>query len=70
MNRYLLRIFRPSPSLALPVRSFGIGQRFTMASTSTVSSAANGKHNTWKGAGAAEFDLRSELLHYVDGDGF
>ncbi|RJE18615.1 Threonine aldolase [Aspergillus sclerotialis] len=33
-----------------------------MASTSTVSSTANGKHNTWKGAGAAEFDLRSDTM--------
>ena len=62
MRRSLFRIFRPVPSLVLPVRSIGIGQKYTMSSTSISSNTANGKPNTWKGAGDAEFDLRSKLF--------
>ncbi|EAW14222.1 threonine aldolase GLY1 [Aspergillus clavatus NRRL 1] len=33
-----------------------------MSSTSMVSNGASGKPNTWQGAGAAEFDLRSDTM--------
>lgn len=60
MSRPMLRLLRPSSSsLVLPVRRISGGQKFTMASMATPPNAANGKHTTWEGAGAAEFDLRS-----------
>ena len=58
--RYLVR---PLPALSLRTagKTTPIGQRIAMASVSTAS-RANGKPNHWHGAGAAEFDMRSEWL--------
>ncbi|KAB8211186.1 pyridoxal phosphate-dependent transferase [Aspergillus parasiticus] len=54
-------LIRPPPLLrsALSVQRVAYGQRFIMASLST---ASNSKANTWQGAGAAEFDLRSDTM--------
>ncbi|KKK21880.1 hypothetical protein ARAM_006563 [Aspergillus rambellii] len=57
-------LFRPRtflrPTSSLP-RS-RLGPRLAMASTMTSPNGANGKPSTWQGAGAAEFDLRSDTM--------
>lgn len=57
-------LLRPLPisRLVAPGRSAGYGQRIAMAGVSTASNGANGRPNHWHGAGAAEFDMRSEYL--------
>lgn len=57
--RYLAR---PLPAFRSGVHRtrIGFGQKITMANVSTASPGGNGKPNPWHGAGAAEFDLRSE----------
>lgn len=56
-------LFRPLPTsrLVVPGKRVGCGHKITMASVSTASNGANGKPNHWHGAGAAEFDMRSEF---------
>lgn len=67
MSRSLLRVFRPSSRLLYPGKNFNCGQQLTMASLSTPPSSTNGNRNPWQGAGAAEFDLRSESTPWEAG---
>ena len=63
--RYLVH---PLSVLRLGSRTAGkttaFGQRIAMAGVATAS-RTNGKSNHWHGAGAAEFDMRSEYLAWV-----
>lgn len=67
MNRSLRSICRPLAALRLPLssQSHQLGHRLAMTHLSTNAmahtSAINGQSNTWQGAGAAEFDLRSKI---------
>lgn len=63
MSHAVRYLARPLPAFC---RGFygariGFGQKIAMASVSTASNGAGGKPNPWHGAGAAAFDLRSEL---------
>ena len=64
MRHAVRSLLRPLPisRLVAPRRSAGYGPRIAMAGVSTASHHANGKPNHWHGAGAAEFDMRSECL--------
>lgn len=72
MNRTLRSICRPSAAFRLPLSSHShqLGHRIAMAHLSTNAmahaSAINGQSNTWQGAGAAEFDLRSKVALLFD----
>lgn len=65
MRQAVRRLFRPLPGSrpVVPWKGSGYGQRLAMASVSTASNGANGKPNNWHGAGAAEFDMRSEFRY-------
>lgn len=57
LRRQLLA-FRPHS----PAQTFGGNRVFAMASTSARLDGTNGRISSWQGAGAAEFDLRSEFF--------
>lgn len=65
MSRSLRFIYRPFAALRSPLSAqlLSPGRTLAMAHLSTDAmahaSAVNGQPNTWQGAGAAEFDLRS-----------
>lgn len=67
MNRPLRSICGPFAALRLPLssQSHQLGHRLAVAHLSTNAmahaAAINGQSNTWQGAGAAEFDLRSRI---------
>lgn len=73
MNRSLRSLCRPLAALrsAIPARTVFPGHNLIMAHLSTEAmahaSALNAKPNTWQGAGAAEFDLRSKLDIGING---
>lgn len=64
MRRSLVTLLRPRPSFfSIPGRRTHFLHKSAMAtSISTSQNAANGKPNHWHGAGAAEFDLRSDTM--------
>lgn len=70
MSRSLRSFCRPLVALRLPLYTRVIPGRIAMAHLSTDSmahaSAPNAKPNTWQGAGAAEFDLRSTLVPVIE----
>lgn len=63
MRHALRYLARPLPAFCRGFHGtrIGFGQKVAMAKASTASNGAGGKPNPWHGAGAAEFDMRSEL---------
>ena len=64
MRRSLLCLLRPSTSgWRVPTRKVGLGRNLAAMA---YSSTATGKTTTpWHGAGAAEYDLRSEFFELL-----
>lgn len=59
-----LGLARPLPTLRLRTagQTTAFGQNIAAMANISSASRANGKPNHWHGAGAAEFDMRSEWL--------